>query len=252
MAASAHELQPKGARLEQNGLVLQVGALANLLPCTLRYAGAGSRLFATRDTQWASALCELMADMLSGRLSYEAGVTQERLRIGRDLHDNISARPLEMIHQLRGTREAMKDLRTSIAVLDSHPVALVDALADWRAEASERCEAAGSTLQWEQQTELDSTPLKVHTKATLEAVVRELLTNALKHAAPTQVSIAFAMQGERLQCTLTHDGAVSAPDAWQDGYGMRNVRARLNEKGGTLMTALRDQTLLFHAEIPVT
>jgi signal transduction histidine kinase len=257
VAASAHELQPKGARVEQDGLVLQVGALANLLPCTLRYAGAGSRLFTTRDAQWASALCELMTDMLSGRLSYEAGVTQERLRIGRDLHDNIGARLLKMIHQLRGTptaevaREAMKDLRTSIAALDSHPVALVDALADWRAEASERCEAAGSTLQWEQQTELDSTPLKAHTKATLEAVVRELLTNALKHAAPTQVSIAFAMQGERLQCTLTHDGAVSAPDTWKDGYGMRNVRARLNEKGGTLMTALRDQTLLFHAEIPV-
>jgi signal transduction histidine kinase len=258
VAEPAHAAQPKVAHVEQDGLVLQIGGLANLAPCTLRYAGGGARLFTTRDAQWATALCELMADMLTGRLSYEAGVAQERLRIGRDLHDNIGARLLKMIHQLRGTptadvaREAMKDLRTSIAALDSHPVALADALADWRAEASERCEAAGCTMQWEQQTELADTPLSSHTKATLEAVVRELLTNALKHAAPTQVNVTFALQGQRLQLQIAHDGEVSAPESWKDGYGMRNLRARLKEKGGSLSAALRDQTLQFQAEMPVS
>ena len=258
VAPSSDATLPKVAHVEQDGLVLHIGGLANLAPCTLRYAGGGARLFTTRDAQWASALCELMADMLTGRLSYEAGVAQERLRIGRDLHDNIGARLLKMIHQLRGTptadvaREAMKDLRTSIAALDSHPVALADALADWRAEASERCEAAGCTMQWEQQTELSETPLSSHTKATLEAVVRELLTNALKHAAPTQVRVMFALQGQRLQLQLAHDGAVTAPESWKDGYGMRNLRARLKEKGGSLTAALRDQTLQFQAELPVS
>lgn len=258
VAGSGPAAASKTAHVEQDGLVLQVGALANLLPCTLRYAGGGARLFTTRDAQWASALCELMADMLSGRLSYEAGVAQERLRIGRDLHDNIGARLLKMIHQLRGTptadvaREAMKDLRTSIAALDSHPVALADALADWRAEASERCEAAGSTLQWEQQTGMGDTPLSSHTKATLEAVVRELLTNALKHAAPTQVNIFFSVQDRTLQLRITHDGSVTAPDTWKDGYGLRNLRSRLKEKGGMLHAALQGQTLRFEAEMPVS
>ena len=256
--APAGTAAPAGAQVQDDGLVLQVGGFANLAPCTLRFAGNGARLFSTRDAQWASALCDLMADMLSGRLGYEAGVAQERLRIGRDLHDNIGARLLKMIHLLRGTptaevaRAAMKDLRTSIAALDTQPVALADALADWRAEASERCDAARCTLQWEHQAAVSAQPLSAHTKATLEAVVRELLTNALKHAAPTHLAVSVTLLGDRLKLQLSHDGAISAPETWTDGYGLRNLRQRLQEKGGQLR-ALRDgQQLHFYAEAPLS
>jgi signal transduction histidine kinase len=250
--------QPKGAHVQDDGLVLQVGGFANLAPCTLRYAGNGARLFSTRDAQWASALCELMADMLSGRLGYEAGVAQERLRISRDLHDNIGARLLKMIHLLRGTptadvaRDAMKDLRTSIAALDAQPVALTDALADWCAEAGERCEAAHCSLQWDHQSVLTDKPLSPHTKATLEAVVRELLSNALKHASPSRLVVLFTLRDERLRLQLRHDGAVSAPESWQDGYGMRNLRSRLQEKGGTLVARVEGAELHFLAEAPLS
>jgi signal transduction histidine kinase len=252
--ASPSDALPKGAQVQDDGLALQVGGFANLAPCTLRYAGNGARLFSTRDAQWASALCDLMADMLSGRLGYEAGVAQERLRIGRDLHDNIGARLLKMIHQLRGTptaevaREAMKDLRTSIAALDTQPVALADALADWCAEAGERCEAAQCQLQWDQQGAVTDLPLSPHTKATLEAVVRELLTNALKHAAPSLVAISVTVLGERVQLHIRHNGTVSAPETWTDGYGLRNLRQRLQEKGGQLLARREGGDLHFQAE----
>jgi signal transduction histidine kinase len=245
---------PQGAQVQDDGLVLQVGGFANLAPCTLRYAGNGARLFSTRDAQWASALCELMADMLSGRLGYEAGVAQERLRIGRDLHDNIGARLLKMIHLLRGTptaevaREAMKDLRTSIAALDAQPVALADALADWCAEAGERCEAAQCQLHWDHRAAVTDQPLSPHTKATLEAVVRELLTNALKHAVPSQVAVSVTVLGERVRLQLRHNGAVSAPETWTDGYGLRNLRQRLQEKGGALGARCEGGELHFQAE----
>jgi signal transduction histidine kinase len=245
---------PKGALVLDDGLVLQVGGFANLAPCTLRFAGNGARLFSTRDAQWANALCDLMADMLGGRLGYEAGVAQERLRIGRDLHDNIGARLLKMMHLLRGTptaevaREAMKDLRTSIAALDAQPVALGDAVADWCAEAAERCEAAHCTLQWDDSAAVTEQQLSSHTKATLEAVLRELLSNALKHAAPSHVAITVGVLGARITLQLRHNGTVSAPETWTDGYGLRNLSQRLREKGGALASRCEGGELHFQAE----
>jgi signal transduction histidine kinase len=129
----------KEAGVREEGLALQVPASDTLPSYTLRYAGRGIRLFSTRDADFAMALSQLLHQVMGGRSSYEQGVAQERLRIGRDLHDNIGARLLKLIHHLRGTpdaeiaRDAMKDLRTSIAAMDSQPVPLGDALADWRA-----------------------------------------------------------------------------------------------------------------------
>ncbi|NVO04939.1 MAG: hypothetical protein HXX19_02800 [Rhodoferax sp.] len=145
----------------------------------------------------------------------------------------------------------MKDLRTSIAALDAQPVALSDALADWSAEAYERCEAAHCTLQWDHQSALSERPLSPHTKAMLEAVVRELISNALKHASPSRLTLSFTLQGERLLLQLRHDGTVSAPEGWKDGYGMRNLRSRLQEKGGSLVARAEGAELHFQAETPL-
>jgi signal transduction histidine kinase len=228
------------AEVREDGLLLRMPACASMAACSLRHAGRGARLFSSRDAQFATVLCHIMGEMMSGRTRYEQGVTQERLRIGRDLHDNIGARLLKMIHQLRGTptadvaRDAMKDLRTAIAALDSHPVPLPDALADWRAEAEGRCEALGCQLHWLQPESLPALELAPRTKATLEAVLREIITNALKHAAPSAITADIALAQNRLTLSIANDGTMSDPLAWKEGYGLRNIRGRLGEMGGSL------------------
>lgn len=229
------------AEIQENGLLLRVPACAGMPACSLRHAGRGTRLFSSRDVQFAAGLCHLMSEMMHGRTRYEQGVTQERLRIGRDLHDNIGARLLKMIHQLRGTptaevaREAMKDLRTSIAALDAHPVPLPDALADWRAEAETRCEALGCQLHWLQPDGLSCAPaLLPRTKAMLEAVQRELITNALKHANPGLITAVIHLDKNQLTFSIANDGTMTDPLAWKEGYGLRNMRSRLGEIGGSL------------------
>ena len=182
-----------------------------------------------------------MNEMMSGRHRYEQGVTQERLRIGRDLHDNIGARLLKMIHQLRGTpsaevaRDAMKDLRTSIAALDAHAVPLLDALSDWRAEAETRCETLGCQLQWRQlELQAPAPSLAPRTKAMLEAVQRELITNALKHANPSLITVIVELKDNALILRIANNGLIADPMVWKAGYGLSNMRSRLGEIGGTL------------------
>lgn len=226
--------------IREEGLSLQVPGCANLPAYTLRYAGRGARLFSSRDAVFTASLSQLLEQIMSGRTSYEQGVTQERLRIGRDLHDNIGARLLKLIHHLRGTpnaevaRDAMKDLRTAIAAMDATPVPLSNALADWRAEANSRCEAANCHLHWRQSDPLPHIELAARVKATLESVIREIITNALKHATPGNIEIEVTTDAARLRVNVANDGNIADPLTWQDGYGLRNLRGRLEELHGNL------------------
>lgn len=245
-------------QVQEDGLLLQVPACNSLPAFQLRYAGHGARLFSTRDAQFVEALSLWMREVMSGRASYELGVVEERLRIGRDLHDNIGARLLKMIHQLRGTptadvaRDAMKDLRTAIAALDGHPVPLTDALADWRAEADARCETAGCRLTWQQAAQVPALELSSRTKAMLEAVFRELITNALKHATPNCITVVVDLAHNQLELAVVNDGVITSPSTWVDGYGLRNIRGRLGEIGGALSIEAneRDVRLTIQVRLP--
>lgn len=234
------EADYKEAGVREKGIALQVPRCASLPAYTLRYAGGGIRLFSTRDANLAVALCHLMQQVIEGRTSYEQGVAQERLRIGRDLHDNIGARLLKLIHHLRGTtevdiaRDAMKDLRTSIAALDSQPVLLQNALADWRAETNSRCDVTQCQLHWNQAEDAPEVVLPSRTKGMLESVLREVITNALKHASPKSVQVEVEVSATQLRIKVENDGEFADPLTWQDGYGLRNIRGRMEELGGNL------------------
>ncbi|MDP2805693.1 MAG: hypothetical protein Q8O24_07085 [Gallionellaceae bacterium] len=228
----------------EEGLGLLVPGCCKLSAYSLRYAGHGARLFSTRDAAFATSLSHLLEQVMSGRSSYDQGVAQERLRIGRDLHDNIGARLLKLIHHLRGTpnaemaRDAMKDLRTAIAALDVQPVPLLNALADWRAEAGGRCEAASCQLRWQQPEQLPELILSSRTKASLESVMRELITNALKHAIPSYIKVEIVSEASHLRMRVFNDGNIADPLTWKEGYGLRNLRGRMEELGGSLSIML--------------
>ncbi|MBA4381108.1 MAG: hypothetical protein C0406_00945 [Sideroxydans sp.] len=240
------EADIKEAGVLEEGLALQVPASATLPSYTLRYAGRGIRLFSTRDADFAMALSQLLHQVMGGRSSYEQGVAQERLRIGRDLHDNIGARLLKLIHHLRGTpdaeiaRDAMKDLRTSIAAMDSQPIPLRDALADWRAEANARCEVAKCQLHWNQSEDIPEVDLPPRMKGMLESVMREVITNALKHASPRTIQVGVEASVSQMKVEVENDGSIADPLTWQDGYGLRNIRGRMEEMGGNLNISSSD------------
>lgn len=232
--------------IQEDGLALHIAGAGILPGYALHHAGRGTRLFSTQDVQLASSLLRLLEQVHGGRVDYEKGVSQERQRLGRDLHDNIGARLLKLIHRLRDTpdaelaREAMKDLRTTIAAMDSRPVRLSSALADWRAEALSRCEAAGCALHWRQSDGVPEVELPSRKKAALESALREVVTNALKHAAPSRIRVDIATDAGHLRMTVVNDGVFNNPLSWQEGYGLRNLRGRLEEMGGHLRIAADD------------
>ncbi|MEY3473961.1 MAG: hypothetical protein RL087_419, partial [Pseudomonadota bacterium] len=84
---------------------------------------------------------------------------RERKRIAGDLHDDLGAKLLTIVHTSESdrisalAREALEEMRLSVRGLTGKPVQLVDALADWRAEVISRLGQAGIEAEWTMPTE---------------------------------------------------------------------------------------------------
>ena len=90
---------------------------------------------------------------------------QERRRIASDLHDDLGAKLLTIVHTSDSARipqlarEALDEMRLSVRGLAGRPVRLDEALADWRAEVMTRLQQAAVEARWENPDEaLEQTP----------------------------------------------------------------------------------------------
>lgn len=235
------------AKLDNDGLALHVPACGGLPARAMRYPQQGHRLFSTRDVAFVDALCQLMEHAAAGRIAYEQGATQERRRISRDMHDDVGARLLMLIHRAKDeptaevARAAMRDLRTALNSLDAKSAPLAEALADWKQETETRCDAANVMLEWHEPAELPEYELSPQEKSTLERVLREMLSNVLKHASPKDILVETRLEADALHIAMSNAAPTASSDNWQEGRGMRNMRARLAEIGGVLNILQRDR-----------
>ena len=169
------------------------------------------------------------------QLEAQQAAQAERERIARDLHDDLGARLLTLVHRSptgqasETAREALSDLRMLIGQLNAPTRTLSDALADWRAEASQRCEAAGRSLLWENHCPVDLS-MTVRAQLALARFVREAITNVLKHTQSPTVRVSLGLADAALVLSVADDDASTPPVAcWSAGYGMSNQRHRASQ-----------------------
>ncbi|MCC6811950.1 MAG: sensor histidine kinase [Deltaproteobacteria bacterium] len=181
----------------------------------------------------------------------EAMLARERSRIARDLHDHVGARltgiallaereqktlpkeaqePLQLIHQT--IRLCLEEIRDVVWALSYARREMPEVLATLRRRAEDLAEAAGLELT----LSLDATALPkaldASTSLALLAIVREALTNVVKHSGATRVSIGLAKTDGHLRLEVTDNGH-GIIDGASAGRGLNNMKARATEQQGT-------------------
>jgi PAS domain S-box-containing protein len=181
---------------------------------------------------------EALRHALALEQATETGRSEERVRIALELHDDIGARLLTLIHMapsaalqdyLRHTLQDLKTLTYGLAT-PQHRL-LSNVAADWRADLSARLATAGVALDW--QTRLDADiGLDAVQWSALTRVLRELVSNAIVHARCRRLAVDLRWSGGRLQLVVRDDGEGRRPEAWVQGLGLGGVHKRIRLLGG--------------------
>lgn len=164
----------------------------------------------------------------------EHGRSEERRRLTQDLHDDVGARLLTLMHKGQSpemeayARHTLQGLKTLTCELGPSKQPLAYVLAEWKADIAQRLTAAHIALNWTATQDVDVVMSTVRWSA-LTRVLRELVTNVIAHAQARAIEIDVSLVKDRLVITVTNDGIGSAPERGLPGLG---VRKRVRQLGG--------------------
>ncbi|MCY0934885.1 sensor histidine kinase [Streptomyces sp. H34-S4] len=195
------------------------------------------------------ALSETVRELRSTRQELaRAAVERERLRFSRDLHDLLGHTLSVIVVKSEAARRlAPRDLDAALAqVADIESVgrqALVEireAVTGYREAslASELDRARGvlTAAGIEPVVRQSGTPLPPRTAALLGWVVRESVTNVIRHSSARGCEIEVRGAAERVRLLITDDGGGDVGSNPAPGSGLTGLAERLAAAGGTLVS----------------
>lgn len=167
----------------------------------------------------------------------------ERRRIASDLHDDLGAQLLTIVQaSQRGSepervagmaRQALEEMRLSVRGMTGHVTGAEDALADWRAEMVTRVTDAGLQAEWQADDPPPGLILPARTHVQLTRILREAISNAIRHSGGTRCAVRIAFEPGALRLEVQDDGrGLPPPSATRRGHGLPNIERRVRHLGG--------------------
>lgn len=242
--------------LADGGEALELPPGAGLPGLRLHWARRGTRLFSSADRRQAALLLTLLHGAIDQHRRHAAAVEGERHRINRDMHDNIGVLLMSALHSSgidrkdRLIRQTLSDLREIIANPSHQPWQLPRLVADLRAEIGEHLAAADIALDW-QDTDLPEVTLRPQTVHTLRAILREGTSNLLRHSGATRARVRLAAEDGTLAIELADNGRGLSGEPGQNGNGLGNLRARVEQCGGRFEVATEPTGTALRARLPL-
>ena len=222
----------------------------------------GRRAFAAADLDMAEAFAShatIALELSDARTDQERlAVLEDRDRIAQDLHDHVIQRlfatglSVQVAARLTEEPELRERLTRSAADLDDTIQQIRASIFELREDNEPESlrttvlsiiRQVRSLLPSEPRVELSGALDSLVDPATVAdagAVVRESLTNVVKHARAGRTSVTVSATPERLAITIDDDGVGLPPDPAYSG--LANLRHRAERRGGELVVGRRRPT----------
>lgn len=187
-------------------------------------------------------------------LRHGQALAEERARIARDLHDDLGTALTGVALELEVARlQASDGMAQRLSESTVHIRTLAGRMREVVWSVDPRCDTVSSLASFlEQQTasllhagglrgrfefpdDIPALPLGSSARHQLALSVREALTNVLRHAQASEVTLALELASQTLVIRITDNGHGFNPAAGADGRlgrGLENVRQRLASIGG--------------------
>ncbi len=174
-------------------------------------------------------------------LRVEQVTEKERKRIAGDLHDDLGAKLLTIVHTSESerisslAREALEEMRLSVRGLTGKPLPVADALADWRAETVSRLGQAGIEVDWRSPSEDVTQLLSARAFVQTTRILREAVSNVIKHSGASHCKVRCTL-GQQDFVLVVQDNGKGIPmelDGKLDrGHGMASMKHRAKQMQG--------------------
>ena len=238
-------------------------SLGGMLFLTVESAAVGLLVYGLTRLAWLAVRLE----NLRGELARKA-VAGERLRVARDTHDllGLGLSAIAMKADLIGKLIGRDDARAGKEMAELARVCAA-ARADVRLVAGEARDLPIDAEFAAARDVLESAGIDVRARisadpspeaaAVLVPVVREAVTNILKHSSASYCVLELTADAGLLRLLISNDGSDEADrappaTAGRTGNGLRNLAARLEAAGGRLAAARReDGTFSLAVELPL-
>lgn len=185
------------------------------------------------------------------RAASEQQIAQEKLRISRELHDNIGAQITFMVSSIDNLgfkegdaerksrlerlsafgRDAMQDLRHAVWAMKSENGTIGDLASKIREQMADLVEGTRCSVE---ANKLESQPLNAAQMLNVFRIAQEAIQNALKHAQAKHIEVVFQKHQASISMHVTDDGQGFDPDAVAPGNGLTNMSTRASAIGGTV------------------
>jgi len=187
------------------------------------------------------------------RLEQQRAVDRERLRIAQDIHDDLGARVTQIslstamaqgrtdlpevaraefgkVSQM--TRELVSALYETVWAVNPENDNL-DALANYLCQmANQLCSQARLRCRLEVPDLPPQVPLSSQVRHTLIMAVKDALHNVITHARASEVRLRITFTHSLLTIGVQDDGRGFDPATCQPGYGLANLKRRMQDLGG--------------------
>jgi len=166
---------------------------------------------------------------------------RERKRIAADLHDDLGAKLLTIVHTSESdristlAREALEEMRLSVRGLTGKPLQLLDALGDWRAEVVSRLGQANIMAEWKSPAEdiIHTLPARAYVQTT--RIFREAVSNIIKHSGGTHCTVSCNVQDGDFLVVIQDNGqgiSTETDGRLDRGHGMASMKSRAKQMQG--------------------
>ena len=239
-------------RVEESGSILMVASNRFCNAQRLEHAQQGTRLFSNQDVVLIEDAQKIFERLWDYKGAYVSGQHFERRRIRRDLHDHVGHKLLSMIHAApdlttRGlAEEALKELGTSISDIKLSPLSVVDLGNEIHRTIAEICASTNLKFLMTNGFDGDERLLASDIRRGLLSVVRESLSNIIRHSGASQVEVELAItgNGSRIRLVIKDNGVGFDTATIVRGDGLRNIGERISELGGVTNWAFDNGTAL--------
>ncbi|MEO8297333.1 MAG: ATP-binding protein, partial [Burkholderiales bacterium] len=166
-----------------------------------------------------------------------------RKRIAADLHDDLGAKLLTIVHTSDNERiatlgrEALEEMRLSVRGLTGKAVQVGDAVGDWRSEAMSRLSQGGIELTWNVDDAVLFSERRMSARAYVQTtrILREAISNLLKHSQATQCEISVRSDANDFELTIVDNGKgipMELDGKLDRGHGMMTMKSRAKQLQG--------------------